>query len=121
MSSCSLSGVEICLPMVQTSRAGGQHKKNDDRRHCAAKTALSRKCSYLESVTTQPEGDREKPAQDTIGLCARCSHVKVIRSDRGSVFYLCQRSFTDPSFPKYPRLPVRSCGGFQPCDLEISD
>jgi hypothetical protein len=49
----------------------------------------------------------------TIGLCETCRHARVIRSDRGSVFYLCQLSFTDPSFSKYPRLPVMECGGYE--------
>lgn len=39
-----------------------------------------------------------------------------MQSDRGSVFYLCQRSVTDPSFPKYPRLPVPQCSGYEPPD-----
>lgn len=47
------------------------------------------------------------------GLCSTCTQVKLIRSDRGSVFYLCQRSFTDPTFPKYPRLPVLRCSGYE--------
>jgi hypothetical protein len=34
-------------------------------------------------------------------------------SDRGSVFYLCQLSKVDPSFPKYPRLPVLACAGYE--------
>ena len=46
------------------------------------------------------------------GLCADCINVKVMRSDRESVFYLCQLSFTDPRFPKYPPLPVLSCDGY---------
>ncbi len=46
------------------------------------------------------------------GLCADCIHVKVIRSDRESVFYLCGLSFADSRFPKYPRLPVLSCDGY---------
>jgi hypothetical protein len=37
----------------------------------------------------------------------------VIRA-RHSTFYLCQRSFTDERFPKYPRLPVRQCIGYTP-------
>jgi len=35
-------------------------------------------------------------------------------SDRGSVFYLCELSFRDLRFPKYPRLPVLTCSGYQP-------
>jgi hypothetical protein len=40
-------------------------------------------------------------------------HAKFITSARGSVFYLCQLSFTDPQFPRYPRLPVLACRGHQ--------
>jgi hypothetical protein len=47
------------------------------------------------------------------GLCATCIHMRRIVSDRGSVFYLCELSKTDPTFPKYPRLPVLECAGFE--------
>jgi len=50
----------------------------------------------------------------TVGLCAACGHVRVIRSDRESVFYLCTLAAVDPQFPKYPRLPVLSCAGYAP-------
>ena len=52
-----------------------------------------------------------------VGLCGDCRHARVIRSDRGSTFYLCQLSFTDPAFSKYPRLPVLNCAGYQPLDI----
>ena len=48
------------------------------------------------------------------GLCAGCVHGRAIRSDRGSVFWLCRRSATDPRFPRYPSLPVLTCAGFEP-------
>ena len=47
------------------------------------------------------------------GLCADCIHARVIRSDRNSVFYLCELSLSDPRFEKYPRLPVLSCAGYE--------
>ncbi|PYT15725.1 MAG: hypothetical protein DMG59_12645 [Acidobacteria bacterium] len=47
------------------------------------------------------------------GLCDSCAWRRVIRSDRGSMFYLCERSLTDASYPKYPRLPVLTCRGYQ--------
>jgi hypothetical protein len=47
------------------------------------------------------------------GLCAKCSYARIVRSDRDSVFYRCQRALTDASFPKYPRLPVLTCRGFE--------
>ena len=50
----------------------------------------------------------------TVGLCAVCRHATIVRSDRGSVFYRCGLSDTDPRFPKYPRLPVLNCSGYQP-------
>jgi hypothetical protein len=37
----------------------------------------------------------------------------VVESDRGSIFYLCRLSFSDPEFPKYPRLPVLRCAGYE--------
>jgi hypothetical protein len=48
------------------------------------------------------------------GLCAACAHVKLIANPRGSTFYLCRLSASDPRFPKYPRLPVIQCAGYQP-------
>lgn len=47
-----------------------------------------------------------------VGLCARCVHVRVVVSDRGSWFYFCERSKTDPRFPRYPPLPVVACIGY---------
>lgn len=47
------------------------------------------------------------------GLCDTCRHQKVIRTTRGSAFSLCRRSKVDPAFPKYPRLPVARCAGYE--------
>ena len=47
------------------------------------------------------------------GLCDRCVHQQLVRNTRGSTFSLCGRSKTDPSFPKYPRLPVTECRGYE--------
>lgn len=47
-----------------------------------------------------------------VGLCATCRHARRIESARGSVFWLCELSRTDPRFPKYPPLPVRACAGY---------
>jgi hypothetical protein len=47
-----------------------------------------------------------------VGLCVKCVHARVVRSDRGAAFYLCQLSATDSRFPKYPRLPVENCLGY---------
>jgi hypothetical protein len=50
----------------------------------------------------------------TPGLCGVCAHCIVVRSDRGSVFFRCDLAAIDPRFPKYPRLPVLACDGFEP-------
>jgi hypothetical protein len=49
----------------------------------------------------------------TVGLCADCLYMRKIESARGSTFYLCGRSATDPTFPKYPRLPMLTCPGYR--------
>ena len=57
--------------------------------------------------------DPRRCGQAEAGLCARCAHVQVIESSRGSAFYLCRLSTIDPRFPKYPRIPVIACTGFK--------
>jgi hypothetical protein len=37
-----------------------------------------------------------------------------VRNTRGSVFSLCRRSRTEPDkYPRYPRLPVVRCDGYE--------
>jgi hypothetical protein len=49
------------------------------------------------------------------GLCDSCRHQQVVPNTRGSVFSLCRRSRTEPDrFPRYPRLPVVRCVGYEP-------
>jgi hypothetical protein len=56
------------------------------------------------------------PSAPHPGLCAACLHAQKIVSERGSEFWLCRRGLTDPAFPKYPRLPVTRCSGFEAVD-----
>ena len=60
-----------------------------------------------------PESDRP-PIHFTPGLCENCHYARQIGSDRGSVFLMCERSFEDSQFAKYPRLPVLVCIGYRP-------
>ena len=48
------------------------------------------------------------------GLCGVCTHHRWTGNRRGSSFLMCGKSAEDPSFPKYPPLPVRACRGFAP-------
>jgi len=57
-------------------------------------------------------------SQPPAGLCDSCAHQRIVKNTRGSAFSLCERSRTDPEFPRYPRLPVTSCRGHVPRDSE---
>jgi hypothetical protein len=52
-------------------------------------------------------------ARPGAGLCDACRHQRLVRNTRGSTFSLCERSRTEAAFPKYPRLPVTACAGFE--------
>jgi hypothetical protein len=53
------------------------------------------------------------PSRPPAGLCDSCRHQRLVPNTRGSVFSLCERSRQDPAYPRYPRLPVLSCPGFE--------
>ena len=48
-----------------------------------------------------------------VGLCLNCLHGRRVVSAKASEFWRCAKSDTDPSFPKYPRLPVLKCDGYE--------
>lgn len=52
------------------------------------------------------------------GLCDHCRHQRIVKNTRGSVFSLCERSKFDPDYPRYPRLPVVRCAGFERAEAE---
>jgi len=52
------------------------------------------------------------PSAPREGLCATCTHARRVTNDRGSVFVRCTYSSVDPSYPKYPRLPVLACSAY---------
>jgi hypothetical protein len=52
-------------------------------------------------------------AKPAAGLCDTCRHQRLVANTRGSTFSLCERSRTDPAYPRYPRLPVRECRGYE--------
>ena len=58
----------------------------------------------------RPERQVPPPAA---GLCARCANVQIVVSGRGSTFYLCRLSASDPRYPRYPPIPVLACAGFR--------
>jgi hypothetical protein len=56
----------------------------------------------------------DRPPEPLPGLCGACGHSRRIETARGSIFRLCERSATDPRFPRYPTLPVVECAVFKP-------
>jgi hypothetical protein len=56
--------------------------------------------------------EQSRIEQGRVGLCLDCRNGRKVASDRGSSFYLCALSESDPAFPKYPTLPVLQCVGY---------
>jgi hypothetical protein len=66
------------------------------------------------SMANDPAGGSAPPVSRA-GLCDSCEHQQLVRNTRGSTFSLCRRSRDDPAYPRYPRLPVIECPGYQRC------
>ncbi len=62
------------------------------------------------SCATASTAARERPRA---GLCDSCAFQRTVPNTRGSVFSLCNRSREDPTYPRYPRLPVLECPGYE--------
>ena len=60
-----------------------------------------------------------KPEDREVGLCRSCRNVRVVRSDRGSIFYQCKLAATDPHYAQYPLLPVLHCPGYKAGDASV--
>lgn len=63
-------------------------------------------------------GDRARSGVTGAGLCNACLHQRVVTSGRGSAFSMCRLAAIDARFPRYPRLPVVACDGFEPLQGE---
>jgi hypothetical protein len=63
----------------------------------------------MSSVTASTASSRQPAA----GLCDSCVFQRVVPNTRGSLFSLCNRSRKDPAYPRYPRLPVLDCPGYE--------
>ncbi len=61
---------------------------------------------------TAEERQRLAAGHPPAGECAACRHLALVRAARGE-FVRCRLAATDPSFARYPTLPVAGCGGFE--------
>ncbi len=68
---------------------------------------------YAGAVAASPPPPEPRPHAPHAGLCDSCSHQRLVANTRGSTFSLCERSREDPAYPRYPRLPVLECAGFE--------
>jgi hypothetical protein len=65
-------------------------------------------------VTEEPEQTNGLAALGAEpGCCAGCLHAKVNPTRRGTAYLRCLRAAWDDRLPRYPRLPVRACVGFE--------
>ena len=109
----------ICLHVNHIPAVGcGSHNIPDSRESAIVgfgrDAALTRHLAFhLRYPARVPPSPEKKAGPSAAGLCAECPHARRIESSQGSIFYLCELSHTDPRFPKYPRLPVLSCGGYK--------
>jgi hypothetical protein len=62
----------------------------------------------MSGTPAEPTGRRA-----AAGLCETCVHRLLVHNTRGSTFSLCLRSRVDPDYPRYPRLPVLECRGYE--------
>jgi hypothetical protein len=65
------------------------------------------------STPSTPGSGTPQSAPARAGLCDTCAHQQLVRNTRGSTFSLCRRSREDPVYPRYPRLPVLACPGYE--------
>src|SRR5437016_5436282 len=54
-----------------------------------------------------------RPGTMMQSLCETCENVREVRTAT-SRFLLCQLSFTNAAYPKYPPQPVVHCDGYRP-------
>ncbi len=47
------------------------------------------------------------------GLCRACTHAKLNQTRRGTAYVRCTRAAWDAALPRYPRLPITQCTGFE--------
>lgn len=46
-----------------------------------------------------------------VGDCFGCAHSKTLKTKTGSAIFLCGRAEKEPSFARYPSLPMKVCSG----------
>ena len=83
-----------------------------------------RSCVPVGVTTLCSMSDQDPPISRALspnaGLCESCKYRRLVPNTRGSVFSLCERSRTDPAYPRYPRLPVMRCAGYEQREADVA-
>jgi hypothetical protein len=64
-------------------------------------------------MADQPSDDAWRKLGGAPGLCGTCVHAKLNETHRGTAYLRCTRAAWDDRLPRYPRLPVRECVGYE--------
>ena len=67
----------------------------------------------MATVPDQPSGAAWRKLGSPPGLCQACRHAKLNETRRGPAYLRCTRAEWDTRLPRYPRLPVSDCPGFE--------
>ena len=54
-------------------------------------------------------------------LCETCGWMREVTTPKGSRFFLCELSSTNPAYAKYPPQPVVRCQGYQQKQAEAKE
>lgn len=54
-----------------------------------------------------------RPRDPSFGLCGSCRYRREVIGRLGATYLLCRRSESDSNYPKYPRLPLLRCAGYE--------
>ena len=60
-------------------------------------------------MTDQPADSAWAKLGAPAGLCQSCAHGKLNETRKGTAYLRC----TNPDLPRYPRLPVTGCPGYE--------
>ena len=64
-------------------------------------------------MAAQPDSTAWRKLGAEPGLCETCQFPKLNQTRRGTVYLRCLRAEWDDALPRYPRLPVTQCAGFE--------
>lgn len=66
-----------------------------------------------ENAGDRPAADLRPKLGADPGLCWTCRHSRFNETRRGTAYVRCTRAAWDARMPRYPRLPVVVCAGYE--------